>query len=512
MFNEESIKKYWVYILPCLILIGGGLLHMWRGYYGSGLYPIHADGVDDAYITYRYGWNLANHGTLSWNESGYRRTEGFTNPLWLLFSFGWSLPGVKEWVYPLSVISSLILSCGLLILLINSVYQKHGQSGAAVMGLVLLTVIPAIWLHVTSGLESVVFGIGLALLAYLVIFNDSRKFHPIVIVLLTIFIGLLRSDGFVYLTMIMIAGLIVKSDSWKYLAIGIFISTFALFAWRYTEFNSLFPNTATAKLNFSVLERIPVSLKYLGFTLFNSGLIIFLILGIAGLKLEQHFVRYASLFVIFIWIGYYMYMGGDWVFERHLIGLYFFAAALSAPLWVVASRVAKGLFIVLILTVVVISIARYGDRFDYLSPKHNDPWVMLGQAAGIDRSKYGVLITTAAGKIPFYAGGDCIDNLGLNDPYLATIKRDLFVPGHSAGDDFAAIELAKSHPAGIYSRFSYIDPNFINGPEDISLWVNNLSPQDSVQIGVTQDQWESVNEIGDPFIWSLISEPVITDP
>jgi hypothetical protein len=45
---------------------------------------------------------------------------------------------------------------------------------------------------------------------------------------------------------------------------------------------------------------------------------------------------------------------------------------------------------------------------------------MLGQALEVERSRYGVLISAAAGKIPYYAGGECIDPFGLNDPYLAT--------------------------------------------------------------------------------------------
>jgi hypothetical protein len=250
-----------------------------------------------------------------------------------------------------------------------------------------------------------------------------------------------------------------------------------------------------------------MSFNYLQFTLFNSGLAIFLLLGLAGLKFERKKAAIACLLIIIGWLAYYVYMGGDWVFERHLIGLYFFAAALSAPLWQAARRSTRILFVLILLAAGVISIFRYGERFNYFSTKYNDPWVMLGQAVSDDRSKYGVLVTTAAGKISFYAGGDCIDNLGLNDPYLATLKRDQFVPGHSAGNDQAAIELAQSHPSGIYSRFSYIDPKYIHGPEDISLWVDNYTPQDSVQHGVSPEEWEAVMENGDLFIWSVITEP-----
>ena len=64
---------------------------------------MHAEGADDACISYRYGWNLANNNILSWNESGCRRTEGFTDPLWMYMNAGLSLLGRKDWVYPFGI-------------------------------------------------------------------------------------------------------------------------------------------------------------------------------------------------------------------------------------------------------------------------------------------------------------------------------------------------------------------------------------------------------------------------
>jgi hypothetical protein len=508
--NGPNLNTYLVYLLPCLILIAGALLHYWRGYYGSGFFPthIHADGVDDAYITYRYGWNVVHYDNLSWNESGYRRTEGFTNPLWVLASVLWSLPGSKELLYPLSVLTTVVLSIALFLLLIHVLYTRFDQSAASTMGLILVTAMPAIWLHITSGLESVVFGLGIALLAYLVIFEENRYSNILIITFLSIVVGLLRSDGFIYLIIILVAALIARSKSWKPVVVGLVVSSAMVLVWRYFTFNALLPNTAIAKLNFSLFERIPVSFKYLQFTLFNSGLAIFLILGLAGLRYERRNAVLACLLIIIGWIAYYIYMGGDWQFERHLVGMYFFTAALSAPLWREARRSSRGLLVLVLLAAGVISVFRYGERFNYLSPKYNDPWAMLGQAVEADRDRYGVLITHAAGKIPFYAGGDVIDNLGLNDPYLATFKRDPFVPGHSAGNDQAAIELAQSHPSEIYSRFSYISPNFIKGPDDISLWIDNRVPQQSVQHEVTDAQWRSVIEDGEFYFWSVITEPI----
>src|SRR5512143_140876 len=124
----------------------------------------HVLGADDAYIAYRYGWNLAQYHTLSWNESGFRRTEGFTNPLWVYLSALWSLAGSKDLVYPGMALTSVAITAGLLAVLALLVLRQT-KSAAALVGLSLLSVSPVIWLHATSGLESSVFGAGAGLLA-----------------------------------------------------------------------------------------------------------------------------------------------------------------------------------------------------------------------------------------------------------------------------------------------------------------------------------------------------------
>jgi hypothetical protein len=500
------MKRNWLFALPIIILAVGSLIHYSRGHYGLGDSAVFSDGVDDAYITYRYGWNLIHFGNLSWNESGFRQTEGFTNPLWVMVSAGLSLPGIKELVYPLSVITSVLISALLLFYLIFSVFQRNNQSAASILGLLMVCAVPPIWLHMTSGLESGVFGVGLALLAYLVIFDEHNDSIPVTIIALTLFIGFLRSDGFIYLIIILVAALIAGSRSWKAVAIGLLISSSVIFLWRYFEFGTLLPNTAVAKVNFGVLERLPIGANFLFSTIANSGLVIFLILGIAGLWLESRKIKIAGLFIILSWIAYYLYIGGDVFVERHLIGMYFLGAAFSAPLWKVAKPFTRGIFIVLVISVAVVSMFRYGNRFNYFAGKLNDPWIVLGKAIEADREEYGVVISFAAGKIPFYAGGDFIDSIGLNDPYLATLERENFIPGHSAGNEDEAIKLALTHSEGKYSIFSYLSEEIIQHPEKVRLWVDNFNPQEFAQTEFSIEEWEYAISSNNQFVWSIISK------
>jgi len=509
--NRNNSRKdlLLVYILPLTIFVLGCLLHYQRGYYHIGLTSVHSQGADDAYISFRYGWNLTHFDNLSWNESGYRRTEGFTNPLWVYISATWAFLGTKGWIYPLMVGTSILISAVLLVLLIHAVYSNNQRSNAAVIGLVLAAATPFIWLHTTSGLESSVFGLGLALLAYLVLFVDDRPQQYIAIFCLATFIGFLRSDGFVYLGIILIAALIAGSKSWKALALGLLVSGMGLILWRQIMFGAWLPNTAVAKVNnFNILDRLPIGYEFLKIVLLDSGILIFLLFGVAALKLEHRRIRLAAGLIIILWLAYYVYIGGDHLFERHLVGIIFFAAALSGSLLSKANHLFRYLFVTVLILGIFISIQRFSDRYNYITPKSNDPRVMLGQALEDDRSHYGVLILAAAGKIPFYAGGDCIDRYGLNDPYLATLQRPQFFPGHSSGNDQVALELAQKHQSGVYSTYSVLDLDLISGPQDISLWVDNRHPQDTVQRQVPQQQWEAAVASGDRFIWSIVSQPV----
>jgi hypothetical protein len=365
-----------------------------------------------------------------------------------------------------------------------------------------------LWLHTTSGLESGVFGAAAALLAYLALFGKPSRRYDLAIFLLALLVGWLRSDGFVYLGILLAAAWIAASPSWKALAFGLLVSTGFLLLWRQLEFGAWLPNTAVAKVNFSLSTRLKAGGVLLLFALINSGLLVILLYGLAGLLTRPKRIRLAALFVLLAWVGYYLVIGGDTYFDRHLVGWFILAAALSAPLWMNARPPARILLVTVAVAGMLLAVVKDIGRFDYFHPKGPDPLILLGQALQADRPSYGVLIAGAAGKLPFFAGGDCLDPFGLNDPYLATLQRPQFTPGHSAGSDLAAIEIARDHPAGMYTTYSFLDPVLIRSPEDIRLWVDNRQPQESVQPTPSEAEWQAALQSGDFFRWSIISQPV----
>lgn len=81
-----------------LLMVGAGV-HIAAGNSSAGVSSIHAQGVDDAYISYRFAQNLvAGHG-LVFNPG--ERVEGYTNPLTVLLAallLGFCRPDQVYWL------------------------------------------------------------------------------------------------------------------------------------------------------------------------------------------------------------------------------------------------------------------------------------------------------------------------------------------------------------------------------------------------------------------------------
>jgi hypothetical protein len=487
-----------------IIFLAGCALHYARGtYFFTPGRDFQYAGVDDAYITFRYGWNLAQFGTLSWNESGFRRTEGFTNPLWVLLSAAWALAKQKDWLYP-GVTATSVLLTGSLLFFLGKIINRKTRSSAGLAGVLLVAASPVFWLHTTSGLESGLFGAVIGILAYLGVFNDEENPTPAWLFRLFAFTAvLLRSDGFVYLLVLTIALLVVKNRAWKAISFGGASGLILLFGWRLWSFGQIFPNTAAAKLNFGLADRIIPGLLALLQTL--PGILILLLVGCFGLLKLPRQKQIPSVLILAGWVAYYVYIGGDFFVERHLLGVMVFSAGLSAAFFEQISQEKPWKFALatLVLAAALFMPLSYDMRFSYFKEKHPDAWILLGKEIAKDREKYGIIVTFPAGKIPFFAGGDFIDELGLNDPYLATLKRDHFIPGHAAGSHAEAVQIARAS-GKTYTTFAF---SFMLTPEnidDLLLWVNNISPENGVQHEPTAAQKQILLSNRNSFEYTLI--------
>jgi hypothetical protein len=501
---------HWVILLSSIIFLFGCWLHYQRGIFGLGPRSLSAQGVDDAFISYRYGWNLAQHRILAWNESGFPKVEGFTNPLWVYLSAFWALLGVKGWIYPLMVLSSSLITALLLVGLAGTVLMNFQMNPVALFGLLVASLSPVTWLHTTSGLESGVFAASIAWLAFLVIFSENKIHHQTFwLVFLTVLVCWLRSDGFVYVGMILLASVISGSQAWKVVLLGILIAGGILLGWRWLNFEAWLPNTLIAKVNFSLLDRLPIGAALLGTSFALSGLPLFVMIGFVGMLQYGHRKLIAGLILLFFWFFYYLYIGGDYFLDRHLVGLIFLCGAVSAPLWVRTRMVVSIALAIVLIGCIWFSSTLIFNRFDYRAPKGSDPWVMLGTEMEKERWRYGVLVTSMAGKIPFFAGGDCIDSWGLNDPDLAKIPAKSFFPGHSSGSLEQASIIALERPTDFFTLSTNFRPDILKTPEMIALWLDTRQPQEKVQKSVSSEAWQSAINSGDDQIWSYVTEPIL---
>ncbi len=493
-----------VLTLALTVFVLGCILHARRGtyYYAvEGGFP-HVLGSDDAYIAYRYGWNLVHSGNLSWNESGFRRTEGFSDPLWMYISSLWSIAGNKDLIYPGMVLTSILLTGALLAALAVLAARRTG-SWTGLIGVAVLSAMPVLWLHATSGLESSAFGLALGLLGFDAITREQVSKRDLFLGAgLTTGIVVLRSDGFVYLLVLVLALVVARRVGWKMIVPGLVLGLLLLLTWREINFGQLSPNTQVAKLNGDLAARL-VTGVVLYLQSMASGGILVLAAGLLGVMAMPRAGRLAAVLAIGGWSAYYVYIGGDLFLERHLITVISLCAGLSAYSfarlrqaglgWLAAAIMLIGFFLPLYVA---------DPRFLYWQTRPQDSWILIGKEMAPQRQGYGVVVTLGAGKIPFFAGGDFVDELGLNDPELARIQRPRFVPGHSAGDDVAARSIARA-ASGTYSYFGFNFELTPGNAANVLLWADNRATQASVQHGLTAAQLETLLKAG-PFDYSLI--------
>lgn len=101
--------------------------------------------VDDAFITWRYGFNLVNHGIWNYNPSTFDPTQAYTNPIYALLSIVPALLGINVVLF--FKIISLLLGASFIFILV----RKRPDSQ---VWLALFFAVPATAIHLFSGLET----------------------------------------------------------------------------------------------------------------------------------------------------------------------------------------------------------------------------------------------------------------------------------------------------------------------------------------------------------------------
>lgn len=428
-----------------LILIAGAFIHLRFNTFFTDIV-----GSDDAFISYRYAENFFNGHGLVFNPG--ERVEGYSNLLYTLlmvpaFFFG------KAFVYSYSFSVNILLGLAALAVFCFFVDHKYGLRQAVIGGL-LFSANPILWLHINTGLESI-----LVLLWQLLCWTSMERYlenkdHKKQLYLFLVSITLLlvtRVDGFIFAG-ILLFYLVIFRREYRVAAIALITTSVvegSYIGLRYLYYGDILNNAYYAKVSGTVLTRLAAGYNDFVTIVWHSGVwpyvIVFaftILLSIfsyyrspsmeAKGMMRWPFPIVGSVCLILYWI----YVGGDVFHERFLLllypmGIFLFLALLHKHANTVFAVIATMIFLVFGLNTIGnnehLMYAANGPQYDM--------WITLGQYLK-QYEPHATLAVDAAGKIPFFSEQYTTDMLGLNDKYIA--KKDAtnvaFIVGHNKFD------------------------------------------------------------------------------
>lgn len=427
-------------LLPLVAVALGalGLLATLYGPAGSAYSSEHAEGLDDAYISYRYALNLVHGEGLVFNPG--ERIEGYSNLLWVLAA------ALLLQVCPPSLLhfAICVLTAGLavagLLVFAGEMRRRHGEA-RALAAAALWALYPFLWQWIGSGLEAVAVVL-LQLLIWRTLSRAEEKLPWRPLLLYFSLLVLLRADGFVFVALAAGHWLIRGRPAWalRTALLGL-PATVALFAFRLLYFRDVWPATYYVKVAQPLWLRFAGGLERLAELLTVYLLAPFLLALLwlawrtwrAWREAGGRPVCPPELSLGFGLLAYWLYIGGDNFKIRFLLVLFPFAlAAIFGPLAEGLSRDRKALLALLLL-------ALYGgtlwERKDFRwRTDRYDGWIELGVFLG-ERHPGAVLAAEAVGKTPYFSGLYTIDMLGLTDAHISKLPpvRNAS-PGHEKSD------------------------------------------------------------------------------
>jgi hypothetical protein len=294
--------------------------------------------VDDAFISYRYSDRLLQGHGLTWNDGEF--VEGYSNLLWVL------LVAAGGWVEPNLVLVGwflgLMANAAVLLALVWAFGRTPGVSILPLAaGLFMLSLSESFAFWGIGGLETALVE---ALLAWALATTYQTPVGRLSWVFPGVLLGLLsiaRPDGLLF--GVSIAFGVTLRDGFSRAA---FRRAFAIFVWpavftaaqisfRLAYYGSIVPNTARAKLAFT-LDRLWLGSLYLAQGALINGIPVVIVLGLIWWMWRTRrgqILRQTSVFLIpaAIWLAYIGTIGGDiFPWYRHWMpALICFAFALS---------------------------------------------------------------------------------------------------------------------------------------------------------------------------------------
>ena len=451
-------------------LVLGLLLLIFAGWYGSCRIGTARNAVaDDAFITYTYGRNLATGHGLRFNATDPKTTPGCSTELHLLFTAGAIELGLDPLVATRALSLGAVLAIGILLGLIGASVVRAPMSRGLLSGAAAawcLMILPETSVHLTSGMETLLFTLVHALTFAWVTWASARDERPgFKVTMIGAFVlgalVLTRPEGWI-LTVLYIMALIVaripragfKASLRECAPVAgvAMLVVVGFFAWRFATFGALLANPYYVKSSnaifgsdgswfpgfaetsrFAVLRLVPAML----------------VLGLAGsvLAFEARVwvpaltLLTPSLLVLCLYTHAIHEMAGGSRYEYPLIVPWIGACVAALLALSLRSRKLFGaLFASAVFVVPALASPVRPDLWDFVQHSRSVATAWFAKRvpdnalshAGRDlgASNLGqraTILLSAAGQIPWYSNLKAVDWIGLNNSKLSG-REKLSIP------------------------------------------------------------------------------------
>ncbi len=408
---------------------------------------------DDAFISFRYALNLATGEGLVWNPGDY--VEGYTNFLWTLLMsaairFGLDPVPVSQALGLLSLLGTLVFAYRLVVFITRS-------DLAAVLVVLLLGTNFTFSSYATGGLETQfqTFLILAAVYYSLKIGTDQRWAARRLIALSLLYAAALltRLDSAAALVppFLWVSWRLLRSVASNELPLSKVIAWLlpavivvgAWLNWKFLYYGDLLPNSFYSKATASVTSASR-GLVYIGYFFLSYVLFPFVLIAPFRAKKISFPPSMRLLAAILVtWSVYVIGVGGDFMEFRFLVPVMPFGMMFLVFLIVsFRSHVVRAALVALAITGSIWHQATFQPTHGIASihklqghlDNPDEDWIGIGKTLGRlfdgDRDEVSIA-TTAAGAIPYYSGLRTIDQMGINDKFVA--RRGILWatrPGH----------------------------------------------------------------------------------
>lgn len=414
---------------------------------GRHYYPFMAD---DAFISLRYSHRLLQGKGLTWNS--HERVEGYTNLLWVLLCslLGGGGLDLVHAARLLGIFSTLAAWLALAAYTWRSCPCTYRCFGA-VCSLVSFGLCAPFAVWMIGGLEQplMIASLGWSIVHLSAYEVDGRTRRLVWASALLAAVALTRADGLLFALLFAVPWIIKGSRERSVrlpaalLLLFPLLATVAQLTFRLHYYHEWLPNTALVKLAFT-RHRLLTGTRYVKNALtWNGALLVLWLLGCVQLWRQSPQYRLSLLLTLCpLGVGAYVVLIGGDIFPaaRLLVPLLYSCcfAAVHAPESVSDLRLLprkEGALAILFL-VSLLAFSRYQAR---TAVEERWEWQYKELALYLRETmpRHAVLVSEAAGVVPFYTDFDAFDPLGLCDRHIAHSASEFKGHGpigHELGD------------------------------------------------------------------------------